>query len=62
MSINKPTAYLLTAMIILMATLQISQAQETALVAKNNAKFDHIVNIVDPAMIAGTETLLKDLI
>ena len=61
MSINKPTGYLLTTMIVLMAVLQISQAQ-TASVTKNNATFDHIVNIIDPALIAGTEVLLKDLI
>ena len=62
MSTIKSIVYSLTAMIVLIATLQISQAQENTSVSQDITKFDHIVNIVDPAEIMGTEVLLKDLI
>ena len=62
MSINKSIAYFLTAVIVLTATLQMSQAQENTSISQDTTKFDHIVNIVDPAEIKGTEVLLKDLI
>ncbi|MCK5918643.1 MAG: hypothetical protein KAG34_09465 [Cocleimonas sp.] len=42
--------------------LQISNAGEKAEGGANNTQYDSIVNIVDPALIAGTEVLLKDLL
>lgn len=62
MSINKATAYFLTTVIVLTATLQMSQAQENTSISQDTSRFDHIVNIVDPTEIKGTEVLLRDLI
>jgi hypothetical protein len=58
---NRLTAYVLTAIIVLTTTLQISQLQ-MASVTEDNAKFDPVLSIVDSAVITGTVVLLKDLI
>ena len=56
MSTNKLVAFSFTA-VLLAVLLQFSNAQN-----KTTTEFDHIVNIVDPAEVAGTVVLLKDLI
>jgi len=61
MSIHKLTASLLGT-ISLVIMLQVSYAQTASPQVQNNSKFNLIVNIVDPALVAGTEVLLKDLL
>ena len=59
MSITKITVTMLTIMS-LTIILQYSHAQ-TSLSFETIGKFNQIVNIVDPALIAGTEVLIEDL-
>jgi len=61
MSINKLTASFLSAVSLVMM-LQVSSAQTMLSQQQNNNEFNAIVNIVDPALIAGTAVLLKDLL
>lgn len=61
MSINKLTASLLSAISLVMM-LQVSYAQIILPQEQNNSEFNAIVNIVDPALVAGTEVLLQDLL
>lgn len=56
MSTSKLVAFSLTA-VFLAVFLQLSNAQNKPL-----TEFDHIVNIVDPAEVAGTVVPLKDLL
>lgn len=49
------------ASIALTLTLQLSHAQSTPSLMKHQDDVNQIVNIVNPALVAGTVTLLKDL-
>jgi hypothetical protein len=60
MSLIKIVATSLT-IITLMLTLQLSHAQSTTSVIKHNVEVKQIVNIVNPALVAGTVVFLKDL-
>ena len=59
MSITKITVTMLTIMS-LTVILQYSHAQPS-LSFEKTCKFKQVVNIVDPALIAGTEVLIEDL-
>jgi hypothetical protein len=59
MSITKIAVTMLTIMS-LTVILQYSHAQ-TSLSFEKKYKFNQIVHIVDPALIAGTEVLIEDL-
>jgi hypothetical protein len=61
MSLNKLTVTLLSTLS-LVTMLQVSYAQTTLPLEQNNIEFTSIVNIVDPALVVGTEVLLKDLL
>ncbi len=60
MSISKLTLFSLSTLFLIIL-LQISNAGNKSEVETNNTQPNSIVNIVDPAIIAGTEVLLKDL-
>ena len=60
MSISKLTLLSLSTLFLIIL-LQISNAGNKSKVETNNTQPNSIVNIVDPAIIAGTEVLLKDL-
>ena len=60
MSINKLTLFSLSAFF-LVILFQISNAGDKAEAESNNTPPNPIANIVDPALIIGTEVLLKDL-
>ncbi len=60
MSTSKLTLFSLSTLFLIIL-LQISNAKNKSSVESNNTQPNSIVNIVDPAIIAGTEVLLKDL-
>ena len=60
MSANKLTLFSLSAFL-LFIFLQISNADDKTETETSNTQPDNIVNIIDPALIVGTEVLLKDL-
>ncbi|MCK5918542.1 MAG: hypothetical protein KAG34_08955 [Cocleimonas sp.] len=60
MSINKMTITIL-AIISVTVVLQFSHAQSLLPVENTVDERDHIVTIVDPALVAGTEVLIEDL-
>jgi hypothetical protein len=60
MSINKLTTFSLTTLFLIIL-LQISNAGDKTELKISKAQNDSIVNIVDPALIAGTEVLLEEL-
>ena len=47
--------------LLVMVSLQSSQAKNEYVSGQQTTKFDEIKNIVDPSEIIGTEVLIKDL-
>jgi hypothetical protein len=60
MSISKLTLFSLSTLFLIIL-LQISNAGNKLENKTNNTQTNSIVNIIDPAIIAGTEVRLKDL-